>query len=38
MVDALNLLALAMQYAGDFMICLAAAIFFWLLAMEGGLD
>ena len=38
MADAINLIATGMQYAGDLMICLSAAVFLWLVAMDDGLN
>jgi hypothetical protein len=37
MLDALNLLAAGMEYAGDLMLCLGAAVFAGLVAMDDGL-
>lgn len=38
MTEAIALLALGMEYAGDLMLCLGAAVFAGLLAMEDGLQ
>jgi hypothetical protein len=38
MFDAINMIATGMEYAGDLMLCLGAAVFAGLLAMEDGLD
>jgi hypothetical protein len=37
MTEAFHILALGMEYAGDLMLCIGAAVFLGLVAMEDGL-
>jgi hypothetical protein len=37
MTEAFQILALGMEYAGDLLLCISAALFLGLIAMEDGL-
>jgi len=37
MTEAVQMISLGMEYAGDVMLCVAAVVFLGLVAMEDGL-